>query len=126
MPTDAKLEKIIELLKNLTEAGRLGWTDTPDEATFRASLESGSVRITKGRTNLFPTSGTAFITTVSPVDSYLLTILDGNGVPIEEFRPKEQKEVDALDNLYTLARRSALNTDNILDNIIQELDARKP
>src|SRR5438094_5682240 len=86
MPTDAKLEKILELLKSLTEAGRLGWTDTPDEATFRASLENGSVRITKGRTNFFPTSGTAFITTVSPVETYLLTILDGNGVPIEEFR----------------------------------------
>ena len=113
MPTNPKLANLIVLLKQATEGGRLRWETTPDENTFRVLLGSGFMRLSKS-------FGTAH-----PMEtSYTLTILDHNGLLVDEYTPEEGEDYFQLADLFGIARRSALNLEAVLDQMLQELKTR--
>lgn len=114
MPINPKLEALLALLKNGTEARRLHWQTTPDANTFRVSLGTGLVRLWKNESYLATTPG----------GYYTLTILDHSGQLVDEYTPEGEQERASLAELFGMARRSALNLDNILDEMLAELQSR--
>ncbi len=114
MATNPKMSALLNLLKNGTESRRLQWQTTPDGNTFRVSLNNGLVRLSRNESEaLFPVHVT-----------YTLTILDPSGQLIDDYTPEGEEEKNTLSQLFGLARRSALNLENILDDMLGELKSR--
>jgi len=119
MPIDQKIRNIIQALQRLTDEGRLPWSSTPDEETFRASIPQGIVRIAKVVPTLAESDALA-----AGEDTYLLTLLDNGGRTVEQHRPSDKLERAMLSRLYIEARRSALKTDDFLEAVLRDLNAK--
>jgi hypothetical protein len=106
---------VIQKLRDRTEEGKVRWRDTYDQNTFITTLERYSFEIRKSR------------------NTYSLTMKDGGETELFELiavepDPDTSAENDKvhilLEDLYTRARRTALNVDqkvadvkNFLDNL---------
>lgn len=104
MSADPKTEKVLSLLEALTRSGRLRWEATADEEIYRAAFPSSVVRL-------------------SP-DGF--TILDEGGREVDEFTAVAEQEIARVQDLHSRARRSALNADQVLDNLIRDLQSQLP
>lgn len=114
MPTNPKIAALLDLLKNGTETRRLQWQTTPDGNTFRVALAHGMVRLSRNESE-----------SPEPLQmNYTLTILDRSGQLIDDYIPGGEEEKAAFAQLFGMARRSALNLDDILDDMLEELKSR--
>lgn len=114
MSTNPKITDLLALLKNGTESRRLQWQTTPDENTFRVSLGTGLIRLSRNDSE-----------TLTPLPvRFTLSIFDHRGQLIDDYSPEAEDEKDSLSELFGMARRSALNLDKILDNMLEELKSR--
>ena len=122
MSTETRLKSLIERLIVVTRDGRLEWKPTSDEDSFRVTFHAGNISIKK-------TEG------FDPEDmeSYLnrsLSVFNEKGRLIEEYIPSFDgmtiNEIKEFDELFTLARRSAFNTDDVLDALMGEIDSKVP
>lgn len=109
---EKKMERLISQLTQGTESGTVKWSETPDPDTFRAKLHSGMVRVQ--RSTSLDESG-------EECASFYLTLLDSKGRELEDFFPRRGIVSERmLIELWTLARRQARDTINVLDSLLGE------
>jgi hypothetical protein len=107
MSTD-KMIKIAERLLVKTKEGSISWEETEDEYCFQTSLTEYSIRI-KG-----PKMANPFGT------SYFIKLLNQKGTELESISDKDAKP-GLLEDLYSIARKNALNVDKAIDDILNEI-----
>ena len=119
-----ELDKILGGLIRRTVNGHLTWRSSVEENEFVTSVDAISVVIRSlgGRSWRSP-------------DRYQLVIIDEKGSTVEVFEAGGEFETVAydevgkteqsrqLDELYSLARRTALNTQATIDKLVKALDS---
>lgn len=134
MSTTQRIDDLIALLIKGTGDGSLRWQVTADEDTFRLASPSANLRITRSE-QFDPESEESYVTR-------RLSVLNDKGMVIEEYSPEAvaaerqaaldakgafqmgspgREETGKFDSLYANARRSAYNTDEVLDKLMKEL-----
>ena len=105
---------LVKMLATRTKEGKLIWDSSPAGETYFTRIGSNGVSI-KAQ------NGSSL-----EVD-YCGNIYDGDGLIVEIFSARELATIGIdnaytlLDNLYNLARRSALGADKILNQILKDL-----
>ena len=132
MPTTQRIDELIALLIKGTDDGSLKWQVTADEDTFRLASPSANLRISRSE-KYDPSSEQSYVLRS-------LSILNDKGRVIEEYSPDavardnifdakyatgpaSAREIATsnFDSLYAKARRSAYNTDEVLEKLMKEL-----
>lgn len=120
----SELDRIIGGLTRRTVNGALKWRSSARENEFVTSVDAISVVLRS-------LGGSSWRTP----DRYQLVIIDEQGSTVEvfeaggEFEPVGYYDADKtqqsqqLDELYSLARRSALNTQATIDKLVKALDS---
>jgi hypothetical protein len=116
MSTERRIQQLIGVLTQGTSAGLLQWQPTVDENAFRLASPTANVRVARSE-GFNQETGVPFIV-------LSLHVLNDRGRVIEEYHPSEGREAENLDELFTLARRSACKTDELLDKLVTELSGR--
>jgi hypothetical protein len=118
-----RLIDIAELLLNQTTAGAIQWRTTDEDRTFLYSFSRGSITIRR------------FFDQTSEATGYALSVLNNHGTEVEELQqeweqipgPKGGTQIveadhnDTLRQLWATARRSALDIDELLDDLEREI-----
>ena len=120
---EEKITNLIDLLLEKTLEGKVSWESTANNETFLSSLGlyGISIRRTVPQT---VTRGIAFFGDSRPI--YIVSFLDEEG---KLFDSKVENSASStgyekLEELFTLARRSAHNVEESLDRLLQELESR--
>jgi hypothetical protein len=111
-----KLYNLLRIIHQQTTAGTIKWQTTVNESAFRIGLGSGIVRIEKIKVYSDPAD--------EEVDGYRATLMDKNGKPVDElydYEPLNEPNVFVRD-LFSNARVSALDIDDILDSMFRDLE----
>jgi hypothetical protein len=109
MTTEQRLSALVIKLKEATLAESITWEATADEDAFRLSIPTANVRITM-RDGFDQERGESYV-------SRSVQVLNDKGRVIEDYSPKPPFP-DGFDELFKLARRSAYNTDRVLDQLL--------
>ena len=116
-----ELNQILEGLAKQTDDGKLKWKPSATSDEFVVSIAAISVVIKELRTRPNP---------LLVAGKYRLTICDEGGKAVEVLEADienkgedEIKRANQLKRLYTLARRSALNTQATLEKLAKALEA---
>ncbi|MER6955767.1 hypothetical protein [Streptomyces sp. NPDC000618] len=133
MSLDVRLVKVVDLLLSLTEAGHLEWESI------------GNPRIPKFATSLSDASFVVYSKDSDGLAPYVLEIQNSRGETVESIRtqstlrrPREDPELainvaardemrafnQKLHALYNKARRIAMNVDEFLDGLLQQLESQ--
>jgi hypothetical protein len=99
------LDDLLRVLNTATDKDKLQWNETAEEDTYRAEFGLGMVRISKE-----PTSS-----------RYVLSLLDREGILLDEYRPSGEGTLVAIEHLYKKARSRALNLDWKLQGMYDHL-----
>ena len=118
MSVERQVEELVELLIQGTENRSLQWQATADENAFRLTSATGNVRIS--RSEVFDQEQMDYFTARS------LCILNDKGRVVEERSPQLGAESQRFDDLFVLARRSAHQTQDVLEKIMRELRSKVP
>ena len=110
MDLTPKQKKLIESLKSATKNDLILWGETADELSFRTVFNSGMVRVEK-------------FTMYNSDQKYQLVIFNKEGYEVDRFT-WEEPEVSSDPNLWQLARRKAMNSESLIDGILQELEGK--
>jgi hypothetical protein len=107
-------QKFIRLLEELSQAtgeGKVRWHETAAENVFRVVLGDGMVRIESFGEGMD--------------QEYRAFLLNQKGWIMDELsvRMDDEDLFTLLDNLYTHARRSALNVDKLVESMLADLKA---
>ena len=109
--SDQRLLEIVDALQHQTEVGHIKWQTTDDDEAFLYSAGSTSI--------LVDTSALA-----AP-QKYWLKVINERGAEVERLVGSPDDPWDDKGNklmaLYTVARRSALSVDEVLDDVAQPL-----
>lgn len=117
--TDPRFGALLDRLLHLTHTQAIHWSKSISRRStgepFSVNLTASTVRIrSKDDDGLAP---------------YVVEVLDSTGVVVESIERSSFHDATensnyniVLSELYSLARRDALDVNNILDNLIQELD----
>jgi len=109
-------EKFLALLDRLlqrTRSGKLKWRDTADENAFRLVLSNGLIRVERNP---------SFSADTEEGPDTLLVLNRENKV-VDRFVPGNQEATEKLARLWEMARRSARNADQVLDDLLGEIEA---
>jgi hypothetical protein len=132
-------DKLWELTNRLfvgTAQGTIKWSETAEEESFRAILNTGLVRVERTRAYQQPRNTTAVPTPdlqdvnltriAQAVDGfeYSLLVLDDRNKEIGRYVPDRPEHAMTLRNLWELASRSARNADQKIDFLLQEVENR--
>ena len=102
------------MLERGTSSKFLSWEATADDNTFRLSTPTANIRITQQ--DGFDQE------VMEPYVSRSLQILNSKGRVIEEhYYPTSSSSGPSFDNLFVLARRSAYDTDKVLDQLLADI-----
>ena len=104
-PSSPSLGELVRVLNAATDKQVLHWGTTAEEDTFRTELGIGIVNISK---------------TSSP-SRYLLSLLDQEGILLDEYQPSGEGELLAIEALYKKARSQALNLEWKLKNLYDRI-----
>ena len=115
MSTEERLESLISKLIYATREGYLQWSPTADDTSFRVSFQSGNISLKKDN-GYDPEM-------MEPYETRQLSVYNDKGRLIEEYHPSfsPTDTTKDFDELFTLARRSAYDTNNVLDALIGEI-----
>ena len=119
---DSKVEQIVSLLYKRTQEGKVAWKRTAEENVFQASFPRSAVKVRRiGGPGVLG----AAIASIQK-GNYTVEILDSNGrvveeVPESEFAVAIEGRAIKLSGLYEAARRSALGSDQTLDDLLSTL-----
>ena len=131
-----KLLELVDALCSGTSKGTVKWTDTTDENAFRATLRSGIVRIEKyGDPRHMAGEGAVGIFTGMPFnlpqnyksyeqEVYTLVVLDDNNRELARYIPEIDTHALTLRNLWEVAMHSARNSEQKLNDILQEIKGK--
>jgi hypothetical protein len=132
-------EQLLTLTNGLLEGtrqGRISWSETAEEDSFRAVLNNGIVRIEKyPDPRLLAGAGAVAVTTGVPFnlpqtyktydqEVYTLVVLDDRIRELARFIPDTDSDARTLHDLWGLACRGARQADQKLDVILKEIDNR--
>ena len=125
-----KLATIAEKLLEQSRLGQVGWSDTADEDRFSAVYPEHSVTISSELRERPVAS--AFLDPISfrPPRTeryrvYGLAVHDGLGREVESVAVNDREDnYQAFEELFQLARRKALKTDEVLDDLLERLSAQ--
>lgn len=114
MALQPQLVKLVERLTELTRQSKITWEATADEDTFLTS--AGKFVVTLGKEGSGDSWG-------SPFDRFRFRVLDGSGKTIDEglSGPYHEERLQ-LEGLHELARRSALDADEALSDLLSSLE----
>ena len=107
------IQQLMDRLVGATRSGRVGW-QTRDGESFYVKTKSGSIMVASRDEDGHP--------------PYKLTVHDGADRVVESFALRDWpgEEADELDQqlteLYVLARRKALNIDDVVEGIMRDLE----
>ena len=123
----ANLGQIIEALVQRTERGNLSWVETVEPNRFVTSVGAISVVVRS-------LSDTPFLVTHTQWKGIQLEVLNGQGDTVEvvssdsplgsnlaSYQFRDEVQAKNLEQLYTLARRSARGTQDTLDELARGL-----
>lgn len=110
MPINSRLNELVRLLLGAMSREKIHWTDTSEPNTFRATLSSGIVRLSKQEIHQFGTP---------PL--FQLVVLDQKNQVIEEFRSSGSEDAALLNELYQQVRGKALDLEHAWGILVQEL-----
>jgi hypothetical protein len=113
MSTDQRIKDLFEMLVRGTRGNLLKWQVTADEDSFRITTPTANVRITSAE--VYDQE------TMQSCVSRKLSVLNGTGRIVEEWRPWTAAEVQEFDSLFVDARRSAYRTDDVLEKLMFDL-----
>jgi hypothetical protein len=114
MTTSEKFANLLTIVLDGTRKNKFTWRETADEDTFSSSLGSGVVFLYKGEVFQEGWEGPPWIYRAS---------LYADGRLIEELECTfSSKYYSLLEELYVEARRSARETDETLDNLLNEVE----
>jgi hypothetical protein len=99
---------LVEKLVEATRAGKIAWTETFEDDTFRCLLDHGLVRISPA-------------TRVTGEPAYRLVILNRQNTEVENLLPSSDPEAALYRELFELARQSALRPDRVLKGLLDEV-----
>jgi len=113
---DNKLRELLDAAIEKTERGGLEWTAF-DSESFRAKIGSGYLHIQRGSTEVSD-DGEHFCSRTT----YSVQVSDSQGRVVVEDETIEGDQGSALfSRLFQLARKSALSTDRVLDEMLRTL-----
>jgi hypothetical protein len=116
MSTAQRIKDLIQLLMRGTRAGSLKWQPTADEDSLRLSFPAGNIRLTRSLAYCAEEP--------EPYVSRSLLILNDKVRVIEEYSPSGSRDNEEFDELFTLARRSAYDTDEVLERLMGEIESQ--
>jgi hypothetical protein len=111
MSVEQRIRDLIELLIRGTRKSSLEWQSTADENSFRLSAPAGNIRLTRSEESY--EDGVLL--------SRILSILNDKGRVIEQYSPSGASEEGVFDELFTLARRSAYKSNEVLERLMGEI-----
>jgi hypothetical protein len=107
-----KQRRLVETLVERTMNGLIAWKETAENGTYQVSFASNSVQIKKD----------------GPDDEdIIIDLINDEGVAVDSFSDRDieasepGKYFRMMKDLYQRARRIALGSERILDNILGEL-----
>ncbi len=121
-----KQGRLVKALLKRTRAGEVDWKPTVNENGFQVSFKDNSVlieRVERPR---------------EEVVDYRISLINSEGAVVEQFTDVELNEdlgsetssgsswFKSMNDLYELARRTALGSDKILNEILGEIDDEIP
>jgi len=114
-------KKLVGTLIEGSKAGRLRWEPMSVEERFSVSLSKGGIIIDYVQNR------------EDGDDRYTVSVLNSYGVVVETFTDADLDRDEALgirwfsemQDLYDLARRKALKSDEVLNDLLQELGTKK-
>jgi len=109
----AKHEKLIEDLLQKTESGAAKWEPTDSESQVALKLKKGVILLDKQR----------LVGTKGQLTGYKLTILDSEGIAIEQIQPEGSFYREQARRLFDTAKRQIAKIDDKLADIIGEIEA---
>jgi hypothetical protein len=115
MPATEQMLDLIDTLLRKTRENALKWKTSVDDETFR--LESNAANLRLSRSKRWDADEEREFTNLT------LTVLDSLSRIVEEYRPETSEECERMEELYALARRSALQTEKVLDKLLDELQS---
>ena len=109
MKLEEKLTHLTALLLEKTREGKVPWKPSATDDVFVSSFGKYGVSI---RENI--------------LGGFELSLMDTTGTVIESIRESTEFQLEGghLSELFTLARRSAHNVEESLDNLLKELESR--
>ncbi len=113
MPATEQIHELFDTLLSKTRQQVLRWKPSAEDDTFRLEFKTANLRLS--RSTRWDAEAEREIATLK------LTVIDGLIRIVEEYRPETPEETERLEELYVLARRSALQTENVLDKLLLEL-----
>ena len=108
--SDNRLVAIAEKLLDQSRRGEISWVETADESSFSVAFPTYSVSIQR------PDSST-----------YAVGVYNKNGTEIDSItaRRRDVKLYKTLQVLFIIARRVALKTDQVLDDLLDRLSSKE-
>jgi hypothetical protein len=116
MSTNPKFVKFLETLRDATRQGRLDWSKTAEEDTFRVLLNQTIVRVGKS------------FDEIGDRTYYFATLVDSEGETLEHITSDYDDDgahFELLKDLYDMARRRSGKVDDLLDRLISDLNKSK-
>lgn len=110
MGASPKFRKLLEDLRDATLQGKLQWSETADESEFRVNFDYAMIRVGQA----YSADGDTYVLSAS--------LLTPKGRVVEQFTASGGMDYALLEELYDLARRSALKADDLLDRVISEVE----
>jgi hypothetical protein len=114
------LKRLVSKLFELTNRGKLKWQTTSDQDRFVVVLEKGTVEIEESEPWYDSNSGDATY-------DYAMTVHDESGRSLDVITQKDLREPRGpfdcmLPDLFRVARASALNSEEAVQELLTELD----
>jgi hypothetical protein len=111
-----KMVKVIQLLAERTEAGKIQWEETEASGAFQAAFATYSVRLSKRPSR-----------DRDEADDIVLQIVNDDGTVVEEvsdvdMHARMENAYRTMKAIYDVARRTALGVEQALDALIGDLE----
>ncbi len=116
MSVNPKFQTFLGGLLDATRNGKLDWRDTADEDTFMVELNHGFVHLERRR---------EADEDERPHIYYRAYLYDRKGRLADEIGSWQMESKSVLSDLFDLARRSARETDSLLDQVSADLQGRE-
>lgn len=117
MSTEERILKLVQGLLAKTTSGEMAWERTSTSGVFQVAFPSYTVKLSIEPNNDNPDA-----------NDYFVWILDETGHIIERASDVElqrkfptKRVVQLMDDLYSAARRHAMDVDGALDSLLSEL-----
>jgi hypothetical protein len=118
---DKKILSVLEALYRATEKGKVAWEIAASDNVFRAQIDDGGVRI---ECRASAPNAKYVVEGNPPAFSVWIVNAQNRVVEAFAFEPNEPGH-GLLEKLFPLARKTAMNGDQVLDKMLAALEAKR-